>query len=89
MKAVALVSIGIALGCAAGAVGLAPSARPSHAAATSIAQYCTDTGDFNNTAAVDAVVRKAGNEGWELVGVYRAAAVGVSHVDYVCFKQPR
>ena len=55
-----------------------------------VAQYCTDTSDFNNTAALDSLVRKAGDEGWELVGVYRSAAhLGVTHVDYVCFRRPR
>jgi hypothetical protein len=88
MKSSALVLLGIAVGCAAGVVGLAPSIGVSRAA-TPIAQYCTDTGDYNNSRAVDAVVRKAGEQGWELVGVYRPANIGYSHVDYVCFRQPR
>ena len=89
MKASVLVLLGIALGCAVGAVGLAPPGGVGHAANASVAQYCTDTGDYNNTQAVDDVVRKAGKQGWELVGVYRAPGnTGVSHVDYVCFRQP-
>jgi hypothetical protein len=34
-------------------------------------------------------VRKAGEQGWELVGVYRPSPIGYSKVDYVCFRQPR
>jgi hypothetical protein len=54
-----------------------------------IEQYCTETGDFNNVAALDAVVRHAGTEGWELAAVARAEAVGMSKSDYVCFRRAR
>jgi len=91
MKGSFLVLIGIALGCAAGAAGLAPSRSvgqtPGSPAA--VAQYCTDTGDFNDTAALDSLVRRAGREGWELIGVYRPAPIGATHADYVCFRRPR
>ena len=92
MKGSILVFLGLALGCAAGAVGLTPSTSIGQTAGGSpkVAQYCTDTSDFNNTAALDSLVRKAGDDGWELVGVYRPAAhLGVTHVDYVCFRRPR
>ena len=52
-------------------------------------QYCTDTGDFNNAEALNAVVQKAGGQGWELVAIARAENVGVSKVDYVCFRRAR
>jgi hypothetical protein len=91
MKASALVLVGITLGCAAGAAGLAPSRSvgqtPANPAA--VAQYCTDTGDLNSTAALDGVVRRAGAEGWELIGVSRPTQLGLTHVDYVCFRRPR
>ena len=48
-----------------------------------------DTGDFNNTEALNALVQKAGGQGWELVAVARAEAVGVSKADYVCFRRAR
>ena len=91
MKGIGLVLMGIALGCAAGMVGLAPSPNVSQARAgvLGVAQFCTDTGDFNNTAALDSAVRKAGDEGWELVGVYRPTEIGTTHADYVCFRRPR
>ncbi len=90
MKGSVLVLIGLALGCAAGAIGLAPSTNVGQArAAGSIEQFCTDTADYNNTAALDSLVRKAGSDGWELVGVYRPTAIGGTHVDYVCFRRPR
>jgi hypothetical protein len=92
MKGSILVLLGLAVGCAAGAVGLTPSTSIGQTASApfAVAQYCTDTGDFNNTAALDSMVRKAGSEGWELVGVYRPAGhLGVTHVDYVCFRRPR
>jgi hypothetical protein len=92
MKGSILVLFGLALGCAAGAVGLTPSTSIGQTAtgAPKVAQYCTDTNDFNNTAALDSLVRKAGDEGWELVGVYRPAAqLGITHLDYVCFRRPR
>ena len=91
MKGSVLVLMGIAVGCAAGAAGLAPSKGVGQTAggAHVVAQYCTDTGDFNNTAALDGIVRKAGDEGWELVGVYRPSSLGVIKVDYVCFRRPR
>lgn len=91
MKGSILVFLGLALGCAAGAVGLTPSTSMGQTAGwPKVAQYCTDTADFNNTAALDTLVRKAGDDGWELVGVYRPVAhLGVTHVDYVCFRRPR
>jgi hypothetical protein len=92
MKGSILVLFGLALGCAAGAVGLIPSTSIGQTATSTpkVAQYCTDTNDFNSTAALDSLVRKAGDEGWELVGVYRPAAhLGITHVDYVCFRRPR
>jgi hypothetical protein len=91
MKGSALVFVGLALGCAAGAVGLVPSRSIGQTSGNSsaVAQYCTDTGDFNDTAALDGVVRRAGSEGWELIGVYRPTGIGATHVDYVCFRRPR
>jgi hypothetical protein len=91
MKGIGLVLVGIALGCAAGMVGLAPSTDvgQARAGASTVAQFCTDTGDFNNTAALDSAVRRAGDEGWELVGVYRPTALGTTHADYICFRRPR
>ncbi len=92
MKGSILVLMGIALGCAAGAAGFGPTNSIGQTAGGphAVAQYCTDTADFNNTAALDSLVRKAGDDGWELVGVYRPAAhLGVTHVDYVCFRRPR
>jgi hypothetical protein len=89
MKASVLVLMGIAVGCAAGAVGLGPARNVSRAATgQAVAQYCTDTGDFNNTEALDALVTKAGHEGWELIGVYRPSQIGATHADYVCFRRP-
>ena len=78
-----------------GQVPPAPATAPAQAPApapprpVAVAQYCTDTGDFNNTSALDGLVRKAGAQGWELVGVYRANTLGATKVDYVCFKRPR
>jgi hypothetical protein len=90
MKASVLALVGIVVGCAAGAVGLAPTpTRAQIAAPVAIMQYCTDTGDFNDTGALDRLVRQAGKEGWELIGVYRPSAVGATHLDYVCFRRPR
>ena len=90
MKGSILVLLGLVLGCAVGAVGLAPSTTVGQArAAASVEQYCTDTADFNNTATLDSMVRKAGYDGWELVGVYRPTQLGATHVDYVCFRRPR
>jgi hypothetical protein len=57
------------------------------ATAISVDQYCTSTGDFNNIEAVDQMVRRAGSDGWTLVGVYRATQVGATHEDYVCFRR--
>ena len=88
MKASVLALVGIVVGCAAGAVGLAPT-RAQPAPAVAIAQYCTDTGDFNNTEVLDRLVRQAGKEGWELVGVYRPSPLGATRLDYVCFRRPR
>jgi hypothetical protein len=89
MKASVLVLLGVVVGCAAGAVGLAPTATRAQPAPGAIAQYCTDTGDFNDTEALDRLVRQAGKEGWELIGVYRPSPVGATHLDYVCFRRPR
>src|SRR5438477_10561390 len=102
MKGTVRLLIGIVLGAGA-AVALSPSvsvgqvppaaaaaaaAAPPPARPTAVAQYCTDTGDFNNTSALDGLVRKAGAQGWELVGVYRANTLGATKADYVCFKRP-
>ena len=82
--------LGIAVGCAAGAAGVVPSvSRSQTAAARLVEQYCTDTGDFNNTEALNGLVQKAGAQGWELVTVARAEAVGMSKADYVCFRRAR
>jgi hypothetical protein len=89
MKGSVLVLMGIALGCAAGAVGLTPSRSIGETRGASVEQYCTDTGDYNDTSALDSIVRKAGNEGWELIGVYRPSNLGATHYDYVCFRRPR
>jgi hypothetical protein len=83
------VLLGIAVGCAAGAVGFVPSASVGQAGARGVEQYCTDTGDFNNTEALNGLVQKAGSQGWELVTVARAEAVGMSKADYVCFRRAR
>jgi hypothetical protein len=88
MKASVLALVGIIVGCAAGAVGLAPT-RAQVAPAAAIMQYCTDTGDFNDTAALDRLVRQAGQDGWELIGVYRPSPLGATHFDYACFRRPR
>jgi hypothetical protein len=90
MKGYVLVLLGIAVGCAAGAAGVVPSVSVGQAGgARAVEQYCTDTGDFNNTEALNALVQKAGGQGWELVAVARAEAVGVSKADYVCFRRAR
>ena len=90
MKGYVLVLLGIAVGCAAGAAGIGPSVSVGQTGgARAVEQYCTDTGDFNNTEALNAVVQKAGAQGWELVAVARAEAVGVSKTDYVCFRRTR
>lgn len=83
------VSVGQVPPAPAPAAALAPAAAPPPPRPIAVAQYCTDTGDFNNTSALDALVRKAGAAGWELVGVYRANTLGATKVDYVCFKRPR
>jgi len=89
MKGYVLVLLGIAVGCAAGVAGFVPSTSVGQAAAHPIEQYCTDTGDFNNTEALNALVVKAGREGWELVTVARAEAVGMTKADYACFRRAR
>jgi len=91
MKGYVLVLMGIALGCAAGAAGLGPSVSVGQSAggAQAVQQYCTDTGDFNDTKALDEIVRRAGADGWELVTVARATPMGATHTDYVCFRRPR
>jgi len=91
MRASLLVLFGIALGCAASAVGLGPSPSLGQGTQTwaQVSQYCTDTGDFNNTNALNDLVKRAGDAGWELVGVYRPAPLGMTHADYVCFRRPR
>ena len=88
MKASVLALVGIIVGCAAGAVGLAPT-RAQVAPAAAIMQYCTDTGDFNSSDALDKLVRSAGAQGWELVTVARAENIGLTKVDYVCFRRGR
>lgn len=90
MKGYVLALLGIVVGCAAGAAGLAPSTSVGQTGgARPVEQYCTDTGDFNNSEALDKLVRKAGSEGWELVAVARAENVGMAKVDYVCFRRAR
>ena len=104
MKGSLRMLIGIVLGAgAAAAVALTPASSvgqvpaapavaatpPPPARPLAVAQYCTDTGDFNNTAALDSLVRRAGAQGWELVGVYRPNTLGATKADYVCFKRPR
>jgi hypothetical protein len=86
-KSSVLVLCGVVLGCAATAVVTRPAGRSAHAAGGSVAQYCTSTGDFNNVQALDDLVKTAGRDGWELVGVYRPAALGATHEDYVCFRR--
>jgi hypothetical protein len=90
MRASLLVLIGIVVGCAAGTVAQLPSAGGRRAtAAGAVEQYCTDTGEYNDTAALDALVRKAGAAGWELIGVYRPDKLGATWADYVCFRRAR
>ena len=90
MKGYVLVLLGIVVGCAAGAAGLVPSVGVGQTGGTrAVEQYCTDTGDYNNTDALNAVVQKAGVQGWELVTVARAEAVGMTKWDYVCFRRAR
>jgi hypothetical protein len=90
MKGYVLVLLGIAVGCAAGVAGLGPTSSVGQTGgARAVEQYCTDTGDFNNSDALDALVRKAGSQGWELVTVARAENIGLAKVDYVCFRRPR
>ena len=48
-------------------------------------QYCTTSGDFNNVEALNTLVKRAGAQGWELIGVYRPAQLGATYEDYVCF----
>jgi len=85
MRAAWLVLAGMAVGCAAATATTYSAGRPARAASP-VRQYCEGTGDFNNVAKVDAVVKEAGREGWELVGVYRPAE-GVVREDYVCFRR--
>jgi hypothetical protein len=85
MKAILFVFSGIVVGCAAATVSRSVS-TPARAAGA-VQQYCTSSGDWNNVQAVDQLVRRAGHEGWELVGVYRGAAQGVNREDYVCFRR--
>jgi hypothetical protein len=90
MKGYILALLGIAVGCAATAAGLGPSPSVGQTGgARAIEQYCTDTGDYNNTAALDTTVRQAGAAGFELVAVARAENVGVTKFDYVCFRRAR
>jgi hypothetical protein len=90
MKPTLLVLAGILIGCAAAAVGTRSQADSAHAQATPVVlQYCTTTGDFNNIELVDDMVRKAGQAGWELIGVYRPAHLGATVQDYVCFRHVR
>lgn len=88
MNRTVLVLLGLAVGCAAGAVGIVPSVSVGQtASARVVEQYCTDTGDFNNTEALDALVRKAGGQGWELVTIARPNEIGMTKADYVCFRR--
>jgi hypothetical protein len=82
----ALVLCGILLGCAAQSV-VGDSRHGTAHAAGPVNQYCTTTGDYNDAAKLDALVKQAGRDGWTLVGVYRPAAVGSTFEDYVCFRQ--
>jgi hypothetical protein len=90
MRASLLILLGIVVGCAAGAVVQSPlGTGRATAAAGVVEQYCTDTGQYNDVAAVDQLVRKAGQAGWQLIGVYRANPLGMARTDYVCFYRPR
>jgi hypothetical protein len=82
-----LVLCGILLGCAATAVGTKHVGKVARAAPGSIEQRCTSTDDYNNVVALDRMVKAAGHDGWALIGVYRAANIGVKHEDYVCFRR--
>jgi hypothetical protein len=90
MKGYVLALLGIAVGCAAGAAGLGPASSVGQTGGVrAVEQYCTDTGDFNNSDALDKLVRSAGAQGWELVTVARAENIGLAKVDYVCFRRGR
>jgi hypothetical protein len=89
MKGSILVLMGVALGCAAGAVGFAPSRSVGQTRSAAVEQYCTDTGDYNNISELDRMVRAAGNDGFELIGVYRPNSLGATYHDYVCFRRAR
>ena len=82
-----LVLCGILLGCAAESVIHGSRANTARAAGNAVDQYCTTTGDFNNIEALNSLVEGAGRKGWTLVGVYRPAAMGATHEDYVCFQR--
>jgi hypothetical protein len=86
-KPTVLVLTGILIGCATAAV--TRSSAPPARAAGAVEQYCTTSGDFNNIAAVNDVVKRAGEKGWELIGVYRPVQLGATFEDYVCFHRPR
>jgi hypothetical protein len=88
MKPVVLVFAGIVIGCATAAVVRPGPEAPAHAAAGAVEQYCATSGDVNDIEAVDNLVKRAAQKGWELVGVYRPTPVGVVHEDYVCFRRP-
>jgi hypothetical protein len=90
MKGYVLVLLGIAVGCAVGAAGFAPSSTVAQTGGVrSVEQYCVDTGDFNNVGALDAAVKKAGAEGFEVVAIARANTLGMSKSDYACFRRAR
>lgn len=80
-----LVLCGVLLGCAAQSV-VGDSRHGTAHAAGPVNQYCTTTGDYNDAAKLDTLVKQAGRDGWTLVGVYRPAAVGSTFEDYVCFR---
>jgi hypothetical protein len=87
MKKSATVPVAVVLGCVVVAAGFLLSSRVGWSATPSaVQQYCTDSGDSNNVVPVDDLVRRAGAEGWDLVGVYRPAA-SLGNVDYVCFRR--
>ena len=80
MKGYVLVLLGIAVGCAAGAAGVVPSVGVGQTGGgRAVERSCTDTGRLQQRRRrSNALVQKAGGQGWELVAVARAEAVGVS-----------
>ena len=88
-KSALLILTGILVGCAAATVATptGPRSPKLASAAGAVQQYCVGSKNFNSVEAVDRIVRKAGEDGWSLVGVYRATPMGMSHEDYICFKR--